>query len=114
MSAFPPNEFAKERLKEFASLQMEEQMTFVCPLNKGRGIVQIMRVRISRLRDRANKRGRTLKAFKLRVLSVVKLNDLEERVTIIKTNNSITDLTDTLDKELNDFEGLIGGTLLNG
>ena len=114
MSAYPPNEFAKARLMEFAALEMEQQMTFTCELNKGRDIVQVMRVRISRLKSAARRRNRTLKAFKLRVLSVIKISETEERVTIIKTNNSITDLTDNLDKELNDFEGLIGGGLING
>ena len=115
MSVLPTNNFAKEQLRRFGALALEEQMDFICDINHGKAIVQLMRVRLSRLRDKAKRAGRTVKAFKMICLSVQEVetaNGRFEKVTLIKTANSRTDLMNALD-ELDEIPGIIGGVKLN-
>src|SRR5690349_20845928 len=101
------DEFARSILKQFVMLNFEETIAFKCIPNTGDIIIQRMRVRLSRLRTKAKKRGKVLQEFKM-----IKVKTEEgtfddgkqcEVVTLKKTKNSITDVQEAFHQVMTEF-----------
>lgn len=103
--------FAKNRLKDFILMDIEENLTFSCKEGEGNKIVQRMRVRLSKLRSMALRRNRVVDEFKMFLISIEHTIGGQETVILRKSKSKITDVSDELNKITNEFP-IVAGTKL--
>lgn len=106
------DEFTRAQVIRFiVQCEMEGEIYFDCPIGEARAIIQRMRVRIAKLRDRAKRSKKTIQAFKMLIVSITKCEDdvTLERVTIKKSKSSASDVLAQLNKLDAEYPGLITG-----
>lgn len=100
--------FARQQLALFIRLPLGERMIFSCQAGEGQKIIRRMRVRLAKLKKKARKLNRVVNEFKMLVESI-EYEDLEgyyERVTLLKSTNSVTGLNNAIAEIMDEFEGL--------
>jgi hypothetical protein len=105
--------FAKEQLKRFIQLKYDEQISFTTAKGEGEATVRRMRVKLSKLRNKALAKRLTVRTFKMYVISIIDNQDNTETVTLRMTQSAITGVADALSVlEDGEFSGLISGKMV--
>ena len=94
-------------------MPMDAELVFICQLGRGHSIIQRMRVRLAKLRNQAREKNRVVRPFKMFVLGIEAISETEEKVTLKKAASAATVFSDSLEKAIEEYPGIIGGAQVN-
>jgi hypothetical protein len=97
---------ARKLLQQFIRMPHETEMEFFCAKGTGRIIIQRMRVKLSRLREKVKLLGRNVQEFKM-IVEVLETQEDKDYVKLRKTKNKFTDDKETLRRIEIEFADLL-------
>jgi hypothetical protein len=97
---------ARKLLQQFIRLPQDGELEFSCKAGEGRIVLQRMRVKLSRLREKAKLLGRNVQEFKM-IIDLVETREDRDFVKLRKTKNRFTDEKETLRRMEEEFAGLL-------